>query len=206
MEYIGLQKQLSKNNFRSILLLIAFPVLLIGLLWFGIFLLGTYSGEMDIYSINSSFFLIAPFVLIAVGLWFLIAFLSHSSMIKRATSSKPLTRKENMRIYNLVENLCMSVGMQTPKINIIEDDSLNAFASGISKKSYTVSFSRGIINKLNDDELKGVIAHELTHIRNGDVKLLIVSIVFVGIFSFIAQAAFRMQYTEEEAKTIKQEQ
>jgi len=203
MEYIGLQKQLSKNNFRSILLLIAFPVLLIGLLWFGIFLLGTYSGEMDMYSINSSFFLIAPFVLIAVGLWFLIAFLSHSSMIKRATSSKPLTRKENMRIYNLVENLCMSVGMQTPKINIIEDDSLNAFASGISKKSYTVSFSRGIINKLNDDELKGVIAHELTHIRNGDVKLLIVSIVFVGIFSFIAQAAFRMAIHGRRSKNNK---
>jgi len=192
MEYIGLQKQLSKNNFRSALLLAAFPVLLIGLLWFGIFLLGTYSGEMDMYTINTSFLSLAPFVLIAVGFWFLIAFLSHSSMIKRATSSKSLTRKENMRIYNLVENLCMSIGMKTPKINIIEDDSLNAFASGISEKTYTVSFSRGIINKLNDDELKGVIAHELTHIRNGDVKLLIVSIVFVGIFSFIAQAAFRI--------------
>ena len=192
MKYIGLQEQLRKNTFRSVLLLIAFPGLLVFLLYLALFILGSYSGEADHDLINQSFLFIAPFILGAVGLWFLIAYFSHTSMIKKATASKSLSRKENMRIYNLVENLCMSVGMKTPKIYIIEDDSLNAFASGISESTYAVSFSRGIINKLDDDELSGVIAHELTHIRNGDVKLLIVSIVFVGIFSFIAQAAFRM--------------
>ena len=84
--------------------------------------------------------------------------------------------------------------MDTPKINIIEDDSLNAFASGIDKKSFTVTLSRGIIDKLNDDELEGVIAHELTHIRNKDVRLLIISIVFVGIFSFISQFLLRSMF------------
>jgi heat shock protein HtpX len=82
-----------------------------------------------------------------------------------------------------------------PAINIIEDDSLNAFASGINKKTFSVSLSRGIIEKLNDEELEAVIAHELTHIRNRDVRLLIISIVFVGIFAFISEMLFRsMQY------------
>ena len=78
-----------------------------------------------------------------------------------------------------------------PKVNIIEDSALNAFASGINEKSYTVTLTRGIIDKLNDEELEGVIAHELMHIRNKDVRLLIITIIFVGIFSFVAQILFR---------------
>jgi heat shock protein HtpX len=108
-----------------------------------------------------------------------------------ATGSKPLERKENMRVYNLVENLCISQGMKTPKVYIIDDDSLNAFASGIDGSSYAVSLSKGIIDKLNDDELEGVIAHELTHIKNRDTRVLIISIIFVGIFAFMAEIAFR---------------
>jgi len=88
----------------------------------------------------------------------------------------------------------MSQGMPMPKINIINDDSLNAYASGINKKSYTVTLSKGIIEKLNDEELEAVIAHELSHIRNHDVRLLIISIVFVGIFSMLAQIALRSAY------------
>ena len=140
-----------------------------------------------IEQVNRRFLQIAPLVIGVVMIWFIIAYYSHSSLIKKATKSKGLSRKENGRIYNLVENLCMSVGMPPPKINVIDDDSLNAFASGINKKSYTISLSRGIIKKLNDEELKAVIAHELTHIRNKDVRLLIVSIIFVGIFAFVAE-------------------
>ena len=106
-------------------------------------------------------------------------------MIKKATKAHTLERKDNMRVYNLVENLCMSKGMKMPIVHVIESDALNAFASGISEKSYAVTLTRGIINKLEDDELEGVIAHELMHIRNKDVRLLIISIIFVGIISFI---------------------
>jgi heat shock protein HtpX len=78
-----------------------------------------------------------------------------------------------------------------PQLYVIDDDSLNAFASGINERSYSISLSRGMIDKLNDDELEGVIGHELTHIKNRDVRLLIVSIIFVGIFAFLAEMAFR---------------
>ncbi len=193
MTYIGIQSQIWRNNSRSILLMIAFPLVLLGMVYAFLYLNYSYSGAegMDTETVNNSFAKTVPFVLTGVGIWFLIAWMFHTSLIQRATGAKPLERKENKRVYNLVENLCIQAGMKTPKINIIEDDSLNAFASGINEKSYTVSLSRGIIDKLDDDELEGVIAHELSHIRNRDVRLLIVSIIFVGIFAFIAEMAFR---------------
>ena len=187
MQYVGLDKQIRKNNFKSILLLIAFPVLLL-LMFYLLFYFTTGEHHEDP---NLLFAQVMPFVLIGVGIWFLIAWAGHSAFIRMATGSKPLERIENKRVYNLTENLCIAQGMQMPKLYIIEDDSLNAFASGINQSSYSISLSRGIINKLDDDELEGVIAHELTHIRNRDVRLLIVSIIFVGIFAFLAEIAFR---------------
>jgi len=134
---------------------------------------------------------LAPFVLCGVAIWFMIAYFSNTAIIRSATGAHSLQRKENKRVYNLVENLCMSQGMTMPKIDLIEDNSLNAYASGINNRTYTVTLSRGIISKLDDDELEAVIAHELTHIRNRDVRLLIVSIVFVGIFAMLMQIAIR---------------
>ena len=198
MKYIGLHQQIQRNNFNSFLLLIAFPVLLLTIFYIIIYFVAKdnaseYPDENFPASIdhNTMFLGAAPFILVAVGIWFLIAWAGHSAFIRLATGSKPLERKENKRVYNLVENLCISKGMKIPKINIIEDDSLNAFASGIDEKSYSVTFSRGIINRLNDEELEGVIAHELSHIRNRDVRVLIISIIFVGIFAFLAEVAFR---------------
>jgi heat shock protein HtpX len=86
----------------------------------------------------------------------------------------------------------MTCGMPMPKINVIDDPQLNAFASGIDEKSYTVTVTTGICDRLNDDELAGVIGHELTHIRNRDTRLLIVSIIFVGIMSTALSLAVRM--------------
>jgi heat shock protein HtpX len=135
------------------------------------------SQQQDPQPVNVTFLKTVPFVIIGTSVWFVIAWFFHNSMIKMATGSKSLDRMENKRVYNLVENLCISKGMKIPQIHIIEDDSLNAFASGISQSSYSVSLSRGIITKLDDDELEGVIAHELSHIRNRDVRLMIISIV-----------------------------
>lgn len=187
MQYIGLDKQIRKNNLNSFLLLVAFPTLLLALVYALLYFTKGEHGEDP----NTMFLQALPIVLAATGVWFLIAWAGHSAFIRMATGSKPLDRIENKRVYNLVENLCISQGMKTPKIFIIEDDSLNAFASGITENSYSVSLSRGIINKLDDEELEGVIAHELSHIKNRDVRLLIISIIFVGIFSFLAELAFR---------------
>lgn len=187
MQYVGLHKQIQRNNANSILLLIAFPALLLAMSYAILF----FTGGQDVSQTNQYFMRVVPVVLIAVGIWFLIAWAGHNAFIKLSTGAKSLERKENKRVYNLLENICISQGMKMPKLNIIHDDSLNAFASGINDKTYSISLSTGIINKLNDEELEGVLAHELTHIRNRDVRLLIISIIFVGIFSFIAEMAFR---------------
>jgi len=187
MEYVGLQQQISRNNRNSFLLLIAFPTLLLGMCY----LFFLFYDKQDIESTNQHFLLAMPFVVAGVGIWFLIAWAEHTAFIRMATGAKPLERMVDKRVYNLVENLCMQQGMTMPAIYIIDDDSLNAFASGINQKTYAVTLSKGIIEKLSDEELEGVIAHELTHIRNHDTRLLIISIIFVGIFAFLAQMALR---------------
>ena len=192
MKYVGIQEQITSNNRKSFFLLFGFPILVLTAVFAVIFFL-SYSDENSQNFQNSIeiFIPMVPIILIVVGVWFLIAYFFNASMINRTAGSQSLSRKDNMRVYNLTENLCMSVGMKMPMLRIIESDGLNAFASGINEKTYTVTLTRGIINSLNDQELEGVIAHELMHIRNKDVRLLIVSIIFVGIFSFFVQVAFR---------------
>ena len=192
MQYVGIQTQIARNNWNSMMLLLMFPCIILGMLWVFCCIFGfqtTYNsyGQEEFYLntdiINETWLSWAPWAVVIVGIWLVIAYLFNAQMIQHATGAKPLERKENPRVYNLVENLCMSCGMPMPKVNIIEDPQLNAFASGINQKSYTVTLTRGIIDYLDDAELEGVIAHELTHIRNRDTKVLIISIVFVGILS-----------------------
>lgn len=189
--YVGIHTQIKRNNFKSVLLLLGFPLLVLAAVYAFLYFTSPAEVRVETVPINETFVQVIPGVLVAVGIWFGIAFFFHNRMINRAAGSRTLERKENMRVYNLVENLCMSKGMRMPKVNIIEDPALNAFASGINESSYTVTLTRGIIDKLDDEELEGVIAHELMHIRNKDVRLLIITIIFVGIFSFVAQILFR---------------
>jgi len=191
MKYVGMQSQIWKNNARSVILLILFPLVFYGLAWLFFYIMNLQSEEFSMDNVSREFLATFPWITAGVVIWFTIAWFSHSSMVRSATGSKPLERKENKRVYNLVENLSIAAGMKMPAVNIIEDDSLNAFASGIDARTYTISLSRGIISKLDDAELEAVIAHELTHIRNRDVRLLIISIVFVGIFAFISEALLR---------------
>ena len=152
MQYIGIYQQQKNNNFKSVLLLLAFPLLVLACVW--AFFIYAYPDNLD-FALQQ-FVNIVPVVLIVVAFWFTIAYFANTLMIQYATKSDTLSRKENMRVYNLVENLCISQGMQMPKINVIETDALNAFASGINKKTYTVTLTRGIINKLNDEELREI--------------------------------------------------
>ena len=196
MEYVGLHAQQTRNNLRSTLLLCCFPLIILALVW--AFFLIIYGMGQDPYgSIDPAYIATAqtievlPWVVGIVGVWFLIAYFSNTAMVRAATGARPLERRENPRVYNIVENLCITGGMPMPKVNVIDTPELNAFASGIDEKSYTVTVTTGICNRLDDAELTGVIAHELTHIRNRDTRLLIISIVFVGIMSALMSIALR---------------
>jgi len=187
--YVGLHEQIRTNNFRSTLILAGFPLLVLSAVY--AFFFFTMGGMERINEVNKQFLITIPFVVGGVVIWFLIAYYANAAMIRFATKSRPLERKENMRVYNLTENLCISVGMKMPQLYVIDSSVLNAFASGIDEKSYAVTLTTGIIEALDDRELEGVIAHELTHIRNKDVRLLIITIIFVGIFSFLMEVLFR---------------
>lgn len=207
--YVGLQGQQARNNFRSLLLLTLFPVLVLVLVAAGVhvfWFLGTYEQQAYRFRDPAIWQMVLqalPWAIAGVGVWFAIAYFANTSIIRRATGARPLERRDNKRVYNLVENLCIGQGMPMPQINVIDDDSLNAYASGINRKTYTITLSSGIIDKLNDEQLEGVIAHELSHIRNHDVRLLIVSIVFVGIFAMIAQIALRVLVSSRRSRSSK---
>ena len=205
MRYVGMHTQIMRNNRLTIMLLILFPVIILGMVWVFLALVNYFGNgyydqygnivhQLDAATVNYYFMNTIPWVIVGVGIWFTIAYFANTAMVRAATGARPLTRKENPKIYNIVENLCMTCNMDMPKINIVDDPQLNAFASGIDKKSYTVTLTTGIIDRLNDDELAGVIAHELTHIRNHDTRLLITSIIFVGIVSTIMSLVIQMMY------------
>lgn len=201
MNYIGIHSQQVRNNMKSLLLLVLFPCIILAIVYVFVAFLnmqevadGYQSShlEFDWQATGEAFLTALPWVLGIVGVWFMVSYFSNASMVRKATGARPLERRENPRVYNIVENLTMSCGMPMPMINVIDDPQLNAFASGIDEGSYTVTLTTGICNRLNDDELAGVIGHELTHIRNRDTRLLIVSIIFVGIMSTALSLAVRL--------------
>lgn len=205
MKYVGMYTQIRNNNMKTIMLLLLFPAIILGMVWVFLALLNYFGGgyldadgevvhQLDVATVNYYFITTIPWVILGVGLWFIIAYFSNAAMINHATQAVPLARRDNPRVYNIVENLCMSCGMDMPKVNVVKDPQLNAFASGINKKTYAVTVTTGLLDILDDDELAGVIGHELTHIRNQDTRLLITSIIFVGIVSTVMSLVVRIMY------------
>jgi heat shock protein HtpX len=192
----GLQTHIWNNNLKSILLLAGFPLLLL-VLMYGL-CVGYVGVALEFSTVEEGLRLafdqlarIWPFAFLAAGVWFLIAWMAHQALINLSTGAKPVTRAEAPDLYNLLENLCISRGISMPKLSIIDTPAMNAFASGISDKTYSITLTRGLIEGLDKRELEAVMAHELTHIRNRDVRLLIIAVIFVGIFSFFGELVFR---------------
>ena len=206
MKYVGIQTQIWRNNRNSVILLCMFPLILLGMVLLAIMTLdfigwfcwdgvcppgpqaATFHWDIIWYYFKDAM----PFTLSMTGLWFIIAYCTNTSIIRHITHAKPVERKDNLRVYNIVENLCIAGGIEMPQINIVEDSNLNAYASGIDIPSFTITLTTGLIDKLNDAELSAVVGHELTHIKNRDTRLMVVCIVFVGIFAAIQSMSMRM--------------
>jgi heat shock protein HtpX len=102
-----------------------------------------------------------------------------------------VTRQEQPRLYNLLENLCISRGIAMPKLKIVESSALNAYATGLNQRQYAVTVTTGLLNSLNDQEIEAVLGHELTHIRNGDVQMMVIAVIIAGVVGFFAELLFR---------------
>ena len=135
-----------------------------------------------------------PWVTIGTVLWILIAYKFHQSMIDALTGGHEVTRQEEPRLYNLLENLCISRGITMPKLKVMESDALNAFATGLNEKQYSITVTTGLLDRLDDAEIEAVLGHELTHIRNGDVRMLVIAVIIAGVISFFAEMVFRVLF------------
>ncbi len=133
-----------------------------------------------------------PWATLGTLIWIAIAYLFNQSMIDAVTGAREVTRKDDPRLYNLLENLCISRGIAMPKLKVMDSGALNAFASGLNQRQYSITVTTGLMSSLNDAELEAVLAHELTHIRNGDVRMLVIAVIMAGVVSFVAELFFRM--------------
>ncbi|MDD4151550.1 MAG: M48 family metallopeptidase [Candidatus Gracilibacteria bacterium] len=191
---VGLQTSIWSNRFKTLYLISLLPIITFGAIFLGFYF--SY-GKLDNF-VLSEIFNSSLLSLPIIAIWFFIAVLFQKQIIFSFSGAKPITRQENPEIYNLVENLCISRGLSVPKIGILEDDSMNAFATGWNPKSSWIVFSRGLLNKLEKSEIEAVAGHELTHIINGDIKIMVISTVFIGIVGTIGEILIRTGGNSDE--------
>lgn len=190
----GLYSHIRANRIRSMILLASFVLLLLALIFSGALAIqavrGGYFDEIWARAVDQ-FARTWYFGIIAAAVWFVIANFFHQRFTNYATGAVPVERGDLPDLYNTLENLCISRGLTMPKLQIMETNALNAYASGLRDSDYTVSVTRGLLNTLEPDELEAVLAHELTHIRNRDTQLMVIAIIFAGIFAFFGDMFIR---------------
>ncbi|MDA9408421.1 M48 family metallopeptidase [Bradyrhizobium sp. CCBAU 45384] len=197
MAAYGLYTHIASNKFRSMLLLAGLFALVYVLVFAGALVaeVVTNGNGTVAYYLNRGFhdLIVAfPFATAAAIAWIAIAYFFHQSMIDAVTGGRDVTRQEEPRLYNLLENLCISRGITMPKLKIMDSPALNAFATGLNPRQYAVTVTTGLLKALNDQEIEAVLGHELTHIKNGDVQLMVVAVIIAGVVGFFGELFFRL--------------
>src|SRR6201991_3198844 len=197
MAAYGLYTHIASNKFRSMLLLAGLFLLIYVLVYAGA--LGAEvvidsHGSVDYYLTAALRDLIKafPYATGGAALWIVIAYFFHQSIIDAVTGGEDVTRLQEPRLYNLLENLCISRGIPMPKLKVMDSDALNAFATGLNRRQYSVTVTTGLLRALNDKEIEAVLGHELTHIKNGDVQLMVVAVIIAGVVGFFGELFFRL--------------
>jgi heat shock protein HtpX len=197
MAAYGLYTHIASNKFRSMLLLAGLFLLIYVLVYAGALLAEVVidsDRSVDYYLMAASRDLVTafPYATIIAALWIVIAYFFHQNMIDAVTGGEDVTRQQQPRLYNLLENLCISRGIPMPKLKVMDSPALNAFATGLNRRQYAVTVTTGLLRALNDQEIEAVLGHELTHIRNGDVQLMVVAVIIAGVVGFFGELFFRM--------------
>src|ERR1700729_3737112 len=197
MAAYGLYTHIAANKTRSMLLLGGLFVLVYVMVYAGALIAEvlTYGAgaPADYYLAAAAHDLIKAFPFATGGalLWIAIAYFFHQSIVDAVTGGEDVTRQQQPRLYNLLENLCISRGIPMPKLKLIDSDALNAYATGLNQRQYAVTVTTGLLKALNDQEIEAVLGHELTHIRNGDVQLMVIAVIIAGAVGFFAELFFR---------------
>lgn len=179
------QNQISANVFKTWLIMLFFSLFVVGVVY--IFARGFGFGSVGALGLTG-------FALILAGIMNFFSYFFSDKMVLAISGAQPVLEKNNKQIYRLVENLCIADGLPTPKIYIIPDTAPNAFATGRDSKHAAICFTQGILDKLNKQELEGVIAHELSHVKNRDTLLMSVVSILVGSIALLSDWFMRMMW------------
>jgi len=172
--------QIAANKRKTWILIIVFLLIAAGVAY----LAGMYFGD----------FTITIGVVIGSLIYALIGYFSSAGVALALSGAKPITKKDNPRVYRIVENLSIAAGMDMPKVYVIEDPAPNAFATGRNPQNSHVAFTTGILDLLDDSELEGVAAHELSHVQNYDIRVMSTVMVLVVVIGLISDIFLRMMW------------
>ena len=173
--------QIDSNKRKTGVLIAIFFALIIGIAYF-----------IDYYY-NMGYGLVV-FAVIFATISTLISYYKGDKIALKSTGAKVIEKKDNPYVYRMVENLCIASGVPMPKVHIIDSPAMNAFATGRDPEHASIAMTTGIISALENEELEGVIAHELSHIKNFDIRLMTIVVVLVGTISIIGNWFLRIQF------------
>jgi len=197
MAAYGLYTHIAANRTRSMVLLASLFLLVYVIVYAGALIIEVmhYGGASADYYLRAALrdlIVSLPFSTGAAALWIVIAYFFHQKIIDAVTGGTDVTRQEQPRLYNLLENLCISRGIPMPKLKLVDSEALNAYATGLNPRQYAITVTTGLLNALNDQEIEAVLGHELTHIRNGDVQMMVIAVIIAGVVGFFAELLFRV--------------
>lgn len=178
---MNVYQHIGKNKWKTALLISIFFAFVIALGW----MIGEYQGTGGFVGI---FF--ASLVALFMSL---LSYFSGDKIALMSAGAREITREDNPYLWNMVENMSITAGLPMPRVYIIPDDGMNAFATGRNPEHASVAFTTGIIQNLENEELEGVIAHELSHIGNYDIRVMMVVIVLIGTISLLTEWFWRTQ-------------
>lgn len=192
MERISFHEQISRNKLKSFLLIIIVFVLFI--------ILGYL---ISLAASPSYFFIIMIFSTIFSLLYILIGYYNSDKISLMSVKAKPASHTEHRMLINAAESMALASGLPTPKIYVMESEQINAFASGRNPKNAVICVTTGALKKLNKQELEGVVAHEMSHIANYDIRFMTLAAVLIGMISMISQLYLRSLWYSSSSRNEK---
>lgn len=172
--------EIAANKRKTVFIMGLFLALVIGMAW----LFSQFMGEQYI----------TYYVIAGALVYVAISYYASSKTALAINGAKPIEKKDNPRLYRIVENLAITEGFQTPKIYVIDDPAPNAFATGRDPKHASVAVTSGLLDIMDDQELQGVMAHELGHVKNYDIRVSIVAFALVAVVGLLADVMLRMSW------------
>ena len=206
---------IDSNRRKTIFLVCLFPITLIFMLYFSFFVIHVItqlhftipiklaSAHIDITSslfatlkeVHNSVYPLIPIIFIVSIVWTIIAFYFGQNFIMSFADARPADTVQDSEIIRLVENIAITAGLPMPQVHIMDDDNLNAFATGMDPQNAHIVLTTGIIECLTKSELEGVIAHEMAHINNRDTRIMMIIILLIGFFTFAGSFIVRIGFS-----------